>query len=94
MYDISISGYKVIKTTWGGINATSKPYKLSICASTQKGKKLYPVAIVSDIEGLRQTISRLTAGEPDYISIRASIEEPTGAHWQLYYKLIKENAEQ
>lgn len=91
MYDISISGYKVTKTTWGAISATNKPRKIAISASTEKGKKLVPVGAALDHEGLRQVIRKLAASGAEYISVRATIDEPTGAHWQLYYKLEKRN---
>ncbi len=91
MYDISISGYKVTKSTWGSISATNMPRKISVCASTEKRKKLVPVGAALDQEGLRQIIRKLAESGAEYISVRATVDEPTGAHWQIYYKLQKRN---
>ena len=89
MYDIIISGYKIVKSTWGSISATNKPRKISVCASTEKGKKLVPVGAVLDYEGLRAICRKLATSGAEYISVRATVDEPTGAHWQIYYKMIK-----
>ena len=90
MYEVSVSGYKVTKSTWGEIYATAKPKKIEISVSYEKGKQLKPYSAVLDQEGVRQVVFRLAQSGAEYVSIRATIDEPTGAHWHVYYKLRKE----
>ena len=87
MYDISVSGYKVVKSTWDIHQATNTPEKFTVLASTRKGARLKQIAGAATFDRVKEIISKLAKGGAPYISVQVIVDEPTGGHWHIYYKL-------
>ena len=87
MYEVSVSGYKVTKSTWGEIYATAKPKKIEISVSYERGNYMkYKERVIvqgmklealeAKVEGLGLTVENVKRwSETDKISMKRSQDE-------------------
>lgn len=87
MYDISVNGYKVIKSTWGAYQSTDASKKFTVLASTKKGARLKQIDDVTMFDRVKEIIAKLAKSGAPYISVQVIVDEPNGGHWHIYYKL-------
>lgn len=87
MYDINVNGYKVFKSTWGVHHATNAPTKFKVLASAEKGAHLKPIIDAVTFDRVKEIIAKLANTGAPYISVQVIVDEPTGGHWHIYYKL-------